>query len=283
VASDKSVKRTRCDVFTLNVGNTNTKIVGWRSGGPAKWLAWKTEAQPPRELAGMLQTNPDANAPVVLAGVVPAYKEELAARLFKLGREALIFRKDLKPEIEIVPRPVERVGDDRIAGAMGALALNPSWPWVIVDVGTAMTINAVTPGRAGRLPRFEGGLIVPSTITSLMALSEYTAQLPRLERLPVYGGPNCPFIGRSTEQAMLLGVYHAQFATALALAKGQMRELGPRARVVLTGGGATDSAFAVEFKAAFQAGKVVSAPELVHFGLLSVWNASHSKPSIGGV
>jgi pantothenate kinase type III len=220
---------------------------------------------------------------VVLAGVVPAYRNELASLLLELGHETLIFRKDLKPEIEIVPRPAERVGDDRIAGALGALALDPRKPWVIVDAGTAMTINAVTPARRGGLPRFEGGLIVPSTVTSLVALSEHSAQLPLVARLPVAGLCHSTFIGRSTEQAMLLGVYHGQIAAAVALAKGQIRQLGPRTRVVLTGRESETAGFHSGFSRTFAPRKAVFNAELVHLGLFSAWKARRSTPSLGGV
>jgi len=274
VASEKNVKRKQCDVFTLNVGNTNTKIVGWRGRTPATSLAWQTEAKPPRELAGLLRSDGDKSTPVVLAGVVPLYKYDIASLLFTLEREVMVFRKDLKPEIEIVPRPPDRVGDDRIAGAIGALALDPKRPWVIVDMGTAMTINARYAWRGAALPRFEGGLIVPGTITSLMALSEYTAQLPLLEqRLPVFAWPHSTFIGRNTRQAMLLGVWHAQLAAAVALAKGQMCELGPRTRVVLTGGWSVAAGFSMEFREGFAPGEVIPFAELVHLGLFSVWKA----------
>jgi pantothenate kinase type III len=136
-----------------------------------------------------------------------------------------------------------------------------------------MTINAVTPARRGAVPRFEGGLIVPGTLTALLALSEYTAQLPSLERLPVTGWPHSMFIGRSTKQAMLLGVYKAQIAAAVALAKGQMRELGPRTRVILTGGGSGEGGFFLEFLESFPRGKVIAFSDLVHLGLFSAWKA----------
>ena len=267
----------RCVVFTVNVGNRHTKLLGWADRGAPDWLAWETDEPPPRDLARILQANGTDEAPMVLAGVVPEYRDELAARFFRMGREVLRFRKDLAPRIEIVPQPPERVGDDRIAAALGALTLDSKRPWVVVDVGTAMTINAVTPAQGDALPRFEGGLIVPGTMVSLMALSEYTAQLPQLDRLPVYGWVHSSFIGRSTQEAMLRGVYKAQIAAAIALAKGQMRELGVRTRVALTGGGAAEAGFQIEFLEAFPAGKVLPYAELVHLGLFAAWKASRSS------
>ncbi|MCY3020226.1 MAG: type III pantothenate kinase, partial [Planctomycetota bacterium] len=168
----------RCAVFTLNVGNTRTTLAAWRAGRVAARLEWATGHKPPRRLAHVLAANAAGQAPVVLASVVPAYSTALRAVLRELGRKVLVFRKDLTPRIEIVPRPPQRVGDDRIASALGALALDGTRPWVVVDAGTALTVNAVRPRSGTRAPRFEGGLIIPGAGLALRALADGTAQLP---------------------------------------------------------------------------------------------------------
>lgn len=254
----------RFTVFTLNIGNTHTRLVGWGKGLTPDSADWKTNSKIPN-LNTLLEANGIPGAPIVLAGVVPAYKEKLAATLRKSGRAVHIFRRDLKPRIKIVPRPPEHVGDDRIAAALGALVLDRTCPWVVVDVGTAMTINAVRPGTKSQPPRFEGGLIVPSAATSLRALNQFTAQLPHAAHHSVSRRVYESFIGRNTKDAMVLGVYHAQFAAAIALTQGQLKELGPRAQAVITGGGAS---FAPAFSAALSAGIV---EDLVHLGLYAAW------------
>lgn len=45
----------------------------------------------------------------------------------------------------MVPQPPGKVGKDRLAGALGALALDSNYAWVFVDLGTAITINTVFP------------------------------------------------------------------------------------------------------------------------------------------
>jgi pantothenate kinase type III len=208
---------------------------------------------------------------VIIGGVVPELKARISKAWRKAGWNVEVFRKDIPPHIEIVPRPAERVGDDRIASALGALALDPSRPWVVVDAGTAMTINAVTPRNKGKRPRFEGGLIVPGTAMSLKALAHFTAQLPDLSAKKF--SSNKSFIGRNTEEAMLLGVHQASIATAVTLAKGQIGALGPRTHVVLTGGG-VGPIFLKAFKDAFSSGMVRMHPYLVDLGLFSCWEQS---------
>jgi type III pantothenate kinase len=258
-------------VLTVNVGNTRTSVVAWRDGSAARHLTWETGAPLPRVLPALLA----GNLPVILAGVVPAYRKRLTRQMRRLGSAVLVFRKDIVPPIEIVPRPARRVGDDRIAGALGALALGSTRPWVVVDVGTAITVNAVTPGKATRLPRFEGGLIVPGAAISLRALAEHTAQLPRL--VSQHGTGRLSVIGRSTQEAMQLGVQHAQAATVIALARAQLQELGPRARVVFTGGGSGDPVVARAIRQAFTAHQARFAPALVHVGLMAAWLASRCR------
>ena len=270
------------DLFTLNVGNTHTRMVGWSKRGYFDYLAWKTEGKRPGDWISFITKKGRPNAPVVLAGVVPDYKEELATLLRSAERHVLVFREDLIPCIEIVPAPPECVGDDRIAAALGALSMDDTRPWVVVDVGTAMTVNAVTPGKKGNPPRFEGGLIIPGSATSLFALSECTSQLPLLEPFSTsLNGPlDSRFIGRDTKEAMILGVWHAQIASAIALAKGQMLELGRGSRVALTGGGSEEGGFNLEFLRAFPAGKVLCFTELVHLGLFSMWKAREATKKI---
>ena len=66
------MKRARYDVFTLNVGNTHTSLVGWYALKKSFPLAWNTGAEPPGDLEKRLCDRKVEKAPVLLAGVVPA-------------------------------------------------------------------------------------------------------------------------------------------------------------------------------------------------------------------
>lgn len=267
-------ERDRFEVFTLNVGNTHTKLMGWCFSKycEPKWLSWKTGARIPNIEAFISSTGKPA-APIILAGVIPSYKNLLKARLKRGGRRVLVFRRDIKPRIKIIPKPPARVGDDRIAAALGALHFDAEIPWVVIDIGTAITINAVRPGKNGRPPRFEGGLILPSAAMSLAALNKFTAQLPLLDSREV-SKPTATFIGRNTKQAMVQGVFHAQVAAVIALAEGQMKELGPHTGIFLTGGGTFNDAFLRKLLTTFCPCWM---PDLVHIGLAKLWRCSRKK------
>jgi type III pantothenate kinase len=93
-------------------------------------------------------------------------------------------------------------------------------------------------------------------------LHERTALLPRVRLRPVRG-----IIGKSTEQAMLIGVVQGYRGLVGALIARLRRELGPRTPVIATGGYASLIARGVPGFAAVR-------PGLTLEGLRLVWRAS---------
>ena len=67
----------------------------------------------------------------------------------------------------------ETLGRDRVAAAVGAATLHAGRETVIVDFGTALTIDRVTADGT-----FRGGAISPGVTMRLRALHDYTASLP---------------------------------------------------------------------------------------------------------
>lgn len=259
-------------LLTICIGNTHTSMAQWRDW---RFETWKTGAVFPRQAEAILNQGLRGDVKILIAGVVPKERPRVCNWLKKWNASPHLYRRDFSAGIQIIPKPAEKVGDDRLLGALGALSIEPSRPWVVVDTGTAMTVNAVRPGNRSRLPRFEGGLIVPGAQLSLNVLGAGTAQLPVLKFLPSF---KSDFIGRNTAQAIQYGVFQAQLATAIALAEGQLKILGARAHVMLTGGLANFAKFRIPFINAFGAKRVsICGTELLHFGLAEAWrrNAKH--------
>ena len=90
----------------------------------------------------------------------------------------------------------ETLGKDRIAAAIGATVLYPKNNLLIIDAGTAITIDFVTSRQ-----EFLGGNISPGLNTRYKALHNFTNKLPLL---------NCkshwPMTGFDTETAITAGV-----------------------------------------------------------------------------
>jgi len=88
-----------------------------------------------------------------------------------------------------------QIGQDRLANAIAAQVLFGT-PAVVVDMGTAVTLDVITQEGG-----YEGGIIAPGVELMLRALHEQTALLPGLDADHQLEGS----IGRSTEEAMQIG------------------------------------------------------------------------------
>lgn len=111
-----------------------------------------------------------------------------------------------KFNLKIIYQTSDTLGMDRVCSAVGALELaqinellSEKQFLIAVDLGTATTINVVSPDK-----QFIGGLIAPGIKTMLNSLNEKTAQLPLLD-LDSYQD----LIGNSTYSSMVSGVINA--------------------------------------------------------------------------
>ncbi len=123
------------------------------------------------------------------------------------------------------PRP-ETIGPDRLANAVAARR-HFGAPVVVVDFGTAVTFDVVN--QAGD---YIGGIIAPGLAAMTDYLHEKTALLPRIRIREIDSA-----IGKSTEQAMLVGAVHGYRGLIRQLIIELKRELkAHRLPVVATGG-----------------------------------------------
>jgi type III pantothenate kinase len=123
------------------------------------------------------------------------------------------------------PQP-KSIGPDRLANALAAWR-HFGAPVVVVDFGTAVTFDVVS-----RQGKYVGGIIAPGLAAMTDYLHERTALLPRIKIREIHSA-----IGRSTEQAMLIGAVHGYRGLVRELIRELKRELKtPRLAVVATGG-----------------------------------------------
>ena len=123
------------------------------------------------------------------------------------------------------PRP-NTIGPDRLANALAACHRYGA-PVVVVDFGTAVTFDVVN-----RASNYVGGIIAPGLAAMTDYLHEKTALLPRIRIREIRGA-----IGKSTEQAMLVGAVHGYRGLVRELILELKRELkAGRLPVVATGG-----------------------------------------------
>jgi len=131
-----------------------------------------------------------------------------------------------------------KVGIDRLLNAWAAqFLLTPSQSAIIVDSGTATTVDLVTPG-----PVFRGGSILPGLRLAARALHDYTARLPLLDvdesliQLPAVPG-------RNTEDAIMAGLFLGQLGAVREIADRltqALQSIAPNTappRLIVSGGG----------------------------------------------
>ncbi len=165
---------------------------------------------------------------VFASSVVPDASHQLQQIVAMLGgRLDLLDAGSVRGLTIDYPAPAT-IGPDRLANALGALAVVAA-PCVVVDFGTAVTFDIIN-----RESAYVGGIIAPGIAAMTDYLHEHTALLPRIvPREPVEG-----FIGKSTEEAMQIGVVHGYRGMVAALLDGLANEfdLNRELEVIATGG-----------------------------------------------
>ncbi len=134
--------------------------------------------------------------------------------------------------LEIRTTEPGRVGIDRILDAVAVNRVRrPGTPAIIVDMGTAITVDLV--GADGA---FEGGAIFAGPVLGLSALHTGTASLPPLGLDGTRPPPSS--LGKSTEDALAAGAFWGAAGAVRELVRRTAELVGGAAEFYLTGGGA---------------------------------------------
>ena len=112
----------------------------------------------------------------MISSVVPPMNfvlAEMAKKYFKM--EAQFLGPGTRTGMAILVESPQEVGSDRIADAVAAYE-KYGGPCIVVDFGTAITFDAISPKG-----EYLGGVIMPGIGTAAEALFQHTAKLPRVE------------------------------------------------------------------------------------------------------
>ena len=185
-------------VIVIDIGNTSTTLGVYRAGRIIRMDRVPTTDRAADGLERRLKRLAGPRAPdgVGLASVVPAAVgawRRAAKRLWpSAGWLEVGHQLNLGVGIDY-PRPAT-IGPDRLCNACAAVARYGA-PVIVVDFGTAVTFDVVSPAR-----KYIGGIIAPGLPLMFSYLAEKTALLPRI----AWGRGVHP-VGRSTVEAMRLG------------------------------------------------------------------------------
>jgi type III pantothenate kinase len=124
---------------------------------------------------------------------------EVLALLERQVAQVVSFTAETPVPVGIDYATPETLGRDRIAAAVGAMALYPNRDALIVDFGTALTIDFLSADGV-----FHGGSVLLGVANRFRALHEYTASLPLVDPTE----DECLF-GNSTQTAIAQGVMNS--------------------------------------------------------------------------
>jgi type III pantothenate kinase len=223
-------------LLAIDVGNTQTHLGVFR--GDELTHEWRMSTAPDRtadELAlisgqflqlANLSFSREITG-VAICSVVPPLTQELRQMTERyFGFPAVVVEPGTRTGIAIKIDNPREVGADRIANAVAAHDMFPGEPTIVVDFGTAITVDAVSAKG-----EYLGGAITPGIETAADALYQATAQIRRVELVAPANS-----IGKSTIQAVQSGIVFGNAALVDGLIERVSKEVGGNANVVATGG-----------------------------------------------
>jgi type III pantothenate kinase len=218
----------------MDVGNTNTVLGIFRDRKLlANWRLTTARDQTVDEY-GILSCNllklagiqPEAIAGVIISSVVPPLNGTLAAMSQRyFGRRAVFVEPGLPMGMPVRYDNPQEVGADRIVNAVAAYE-KYGGPCVAVDFGTAINFDVIS-ARGEYL----GGVLAPGIGISSEALFARAARLFRVE----IRDPG-KVVGTNTVASLQAGLYYGYVDMVDGILARIKAELGPKTRVVATGG-----------------------------------------------
>ncbi|MCS7309223.1 MAG: type III pantothenate kinase [Armatimonadetes bacterium] len=221
-------------LLALDVGNTNIVVGVFDGQRLVEHWRVRTDRERTADEHGLLLTHllqyaslpPESIDGVIISNVVPPMTDALqgmARRFFRV--EPLFVSHELDLGVPIRYHDPREVGADRLVNAVAAIHKYGA-PAIVVDFGTATTLDVVSP--AGE---YLGGCIMAGVGISAEALFRTAARLPRIELVaPAH------VIGRTTVEAMQAGILLGYAGAIDALVERIHQELGCQTTVVATGG-----------------------------------------------
>src|ERR1017187_3949717 len=221
-------------LLALDVGNTNVTVGIFKNGVMADHRRLRTVREQTSDERGILLSSllsfagqdPNTLDGIIIYSVVPPLNPalaEMSQRYF--GIEAMFVTAETRSGLTILYDNPAEVGADRIVNSVAALH-KYGGPCVIVDLGTAITFDAISANA-----EYLGGIIAAGIGISAEALFSRTARLPLVDfRKPA------ALIGRNTVASMQSGLYYGAIGAIDGMVERLIEELGPDTRVIATGG-----------------------------------------------
>lgn len=160
--------------------------------------------------------NPEKIIATAVCSVVPSYDYTIKHTIsLYLKSTYFALQANVKTGLNIKYKNPSEVGADRIANAIGAVNAFPNKNIIIVDMGTATTLCAVT-----KKGDYLGGAILPGMKLGMESLKTHTAKLTEVDIEPP------PFyIGHTTRESIQSGLYYGQLGALKEIIAGFKQEI----------------------------------------------------------
>ncbi len=221
-------------LLAIDIGNTNI-VIGCIHHDQILFEAriatdrTRTSDQYGVEIKNMLEAfgvkTPDVCDCIISSVVPPVFNSVRTGVIKVIGKQPMVVGPGLKTGLNIHMDVPSQVGSDRIVIAVAALAEYEP-PLILMDLGTATTIEVVEPGNI-----YMGGVIIPGVKVSVDALTSRTAQLPGIS----LDRPK-QVIGKNTVDCMRSGIMYGTAAMIDGVVERMEEELGHTSTLVATGG-----------------------------------------------
>ena len=221
-------------LLAIDIGNTNI-VIGCIKDDKILFKAriatdqTRTSDQYGVEIKNMLEAfnvHREDISDCIISSVVPPVFNSVRTGVVKvIGKQPMVVGPGLKTGLNIHVEVPSQVGSDRIVIAVAALAEYEA-PLILMDLGTATTIEVVEPGNT-----YIGGVIFPGVKISLDALTSRAAQLPGIS----LDKPR-HVIGKNTVDCMRSGMMYGTAAMIDGIVDRIGEELGHSSTLVATGG-----------------------------------------------
>jgi type III pantothenate kinase len=221
-------------LLALDVGNTNITIGAFEDSTLTGRWRLRTVHEQTADEWGILLRNLFAFSSldisrvdgIIIASVVPPLDSSLDAmtrRYFE--RDPMFVTPETDTGLKILYDSPREVGADRVVNGVAAYH-RLGGPCVIVDLGTAITFDAVSANA-----EYLGGVICPGIGISVEGLFAKTARLPLVDfREPAR------LIGTNTVGSMQSGLYYGAIGMIDGILERLIETLGPTTRTIATGG-----------------------------------------------
>ena len=161
-----------------------------------------------------------------VASVRPQLAQDVAVEFAAAGLDLMVIDGASDSGLINAYATPETLGVDRLVGAAAARHFHDGRDLIVIDAGTATTVDYVT--AAGE---FLGGVIAPGLLSAGDGLKSRAPLLP-----PVKFGPVASAIGRTTAEAMLAGALVGHAAMLKGLVEFMASEKQSQPLVLATGG-----------------------------------------------